>query len=135
MTTNTSYIATSLKRIRKERQYSQKQLAELMGVKGSTISNIEKEVHGATIDFLIKFCQVTHSSLDEITGISQNNEEIQIDSTLLEIIEALKKSENPFVDKRIVNRLIEELERKGKDIERLEADLERTNKLLNKLIP
>ena len=106
-----------------------------MDVKGNTISNIEKEVHGATIDFLIKFCEVTNASLDEITGISKTADNIQVDSTLEEIITAVKDSASPFIDKRIVNRLINELDTKTKEIEKLEADLERTNKLLNKLIP
>ena len=104
-------------------------------MKGNTISNIEKEVHGATIDFLIKFCEVTNASLDDITGISETADNIQVDSSLEEIITTVKAASGPFIDKRIANRLISEIDTKTKEIEKLEADLERTNKLLNKLIP
>ncbi|MGB3467881.1 MAG: helix-turn-helix domain-containing protein [Cyclobacteriaceae bacterium] len=135
MTTKNSYIAANIRRIRKDRQYSQKQLAELMNVRGNTISNIEKEVHGATIDFLVKFCEVTNASLDEITGITTITESVQIDSSLGEIIDYIQNNTNSFIEKSIVNRLLIELENKLKEVEKLKVDLERTNKLLDKLIP
>lgn len=68
-----SDIQTSLSKriieIRKNRGFSQQEVAELTGLKRPTIANIERGDQRPSIDFLIQFSQITGVSIDEIAGI------------------------------------------------------------------
>ena len=55
-----------LKSARAAKDYSQQQLAELVGVSRQTISAIEKGDYNPTINLCIKICKVLGKTLDEL---------------------------------------------------------------------
>ncbi|MGB3467316.1 MAG: helix-turn-helix transcriptional regulator [Cyclobacteriaceae bacterium] len=67
-----SDIQTNLSRriieIRKNRGFSQQEVADLTDLKRSTIANIERGDQRPSIDFLVKFSQITGISLDNLAG-------------------------------------------------------------------
>ena len=55
-----------IKRIRKERGYSQEQLADLLGISQPALSYYEKGINEPSIDMLVKMSHVLDCSIDEI---------------------------------------------------------------------
>jgi len=60
----------SLRDIRRERKLSQVELAELMGVKQSTVSCWESETYTMTANTIRKLTDVLKCTSDELLGIS-----------------------------------------------------------------
>lgn len=60
-----------LRQLRKERNLTQKQLADLMGVKNSVISFYEVGERTPSLDALVKLASVLHVSADTLLGIEK----------------------------------------------------------------
>lgn len=58
-----------LKRVRKERGYSQAELADMCSVTKNCISDIERGCHTPSLELIIKLCTVLCVSLHEILDI------------------------------------------------------------------
>ncbi len=66
-------IGKRIKEIRKIAGYTQDAIAKHGGISRSTVNDIERGAQRPSIDFLIKFAELTNISLDELTGLKQEN--------------------------------------------------------------
>ena len=67
---NRKQLGLRLKQIRKQKGYSQYQLAELMGYKNhSTLAKVETGVNDITVETLYKYAEVLGVSVKDILGI------------------------------------------------------------------
>ncbi len=87
-----------LRQIRKERNLTQKQLAELIGVKNSVISFYEVGERTPSLEALVKLARVLHVSTDALLGIEKS-----------ETVNVTGLTES---DKRMVQSLAERLRQK-----------------------
>lgn len=82
-----------IKRIRKERGYSQEQLADLLGISQPALSYYEKGINEPSIDMLVKMSHVLDCSIDEIC--CNNIKTIELDKNkkdkIKDAIEVLKE--------------------------------------------
>ncbi len=88
-----------LRQFRKERNLTQKQLADLIGVKNSVISFYEVGERTPSLEVLVKLAKVLHMSTDALLGIEKS-----------ETVNVKGLSE---ADKRIVQSLAERLRQGG----------------------
>ena len=65
----------ALKLARVQKDLTQKDLAEIVGVSRQTINAIEKGEYNPTIKLCRKLCRVLGKSLDELCGEDDENEE------------------------------------------------------------
>lgn len=65
----------ALKLARVQKDLTQKDLAEIVGVSRQTINAIEKGEYNPTIKLCRKLCRVLEKSLDELFGEDDENEE------------------------------------------------------------
>ena len=65
----------ALKLARVQKDLTQKDLAEIVGVSRQTINAIEKGEYNPTIKLCRKLCRVLGKSLDELYGEDDENEE------------------------------------------------------------
>lgn len=65
----------ALKLARVQKDLTQKDLAEIVGVSRQTINAIEKGEYNPTIKLCRKLCRVLGKSLDELFGEADENEE------------------------------------------------------------
>lgn len=65
----------ALKLARAQKDLTQKDLAEIVGVSRQTINAIEKGEYNPTIKLCRKLCRVLGKSLDELFGEDDENEE------------------------------------------------------------
>lgn len=65
----------ALKLARVQKDLTQKDLAEIVGVSRQTINAIEKGEYNPTIKLCRKLCRVLGKSLDELFGEDDENEE------------------------------------------------------------
>lgn len=65
----------ALKLARVQKDLTQKDLAEIVGVSRQTINAIEKGEYNPTIKLCLKLCRVLGKSLDELFGEDDENEE------------------------------------------------------------
>lgn len=84
-----------LRQLRKERKLTQKELANLIGVKNSVISFYEVGDRTPSLEVLIKLSKALHISTDVLLGIDKS-----------EVINVSGLSEN---DKQIVQSLVDRL--------------------------
>lgn len=68
-------IAKNILYFRKKYGYTQKQLAELIGVKNTSVSNWETGDNSIDIETLIKLCSIFNISLSDIYGSYGKKEE------------------------------------------------------------
>jgi transcriptional regulator with XRE-family HTH domain len=61
-------IAKNLKFFREERKITQKQLAEVLGVKHNTISTWENGTNSIDVSLLMQICEYLNVSLDDMFG-------------------------------------------------------------------
>ena len=66
-------IAKNLKFFREERKITQKQLAEVLGVKHNTISTWEKGTNSIDVSLLMQICEYLNVSLDDMFGRKNND--------------------------------------------------------------
>lgn len=92
-----------LRKLRKERNLTQKQLATLVGVKNSVISFYEVGDRTPSPEVLKKLAVALHVSADTLLGIEPTAPDTSFDTTGLD--------DN---DKKLVRSLIETLKRKNK---------------------
>lgn len=62
----------NLRSIRENREISQQQMAELIGIPVTTYRNYENTMREPSFDVLIKIAQVLKTSVDELLGIKNN---------------------------------------------------------------
>ncbi len=66
-------ISQRIKKYRQEKRYTQKDLAELLNVKSSTVSGWELGRNTPSIDMLKKLSDIFNVSFDVMAGVSNNN--------------------------------------------------------------
>lgn len=64
----------NLKKIRKEKQYTQKQLAEILNVQPKQISRLEREENPLNSKQIIKLCEALNCTADYLLGLVDINE-------------------------------------------------------------
>lgn len=69
MTEILSFLGKRISELRKELGFSQQELADRTGFKRTTISSIERDDQKPTLEFLLKFSQITGLSIDEILQV------------------------------------------------------------------
>lgn len=105
------YIGMKIKEFRKEKKLTQKELADLVGIKNSAISNYEQGVRIPKRDFLFKVANSLNVSIDELfpnqnevipSSTLKENSQIRLkkimDEQGLRQVDILEKSK-PFQDK------------------------------------
>lgn len=61
----------NLKKIRKEKQLTQQQLADLLNVSQKQVSRLEREENPLNANQIIKLCEVLNCSADYLLGINE----------------------------------------------------------------
>ena len=69
---NLNVFFKNIRKIRKELKYNQGQLAKLIGCNQQTLSEYERGTYIMPIETLYRFCLVTNSSADYVTGRIKN---------------------------------------------------------------
>lgn len=59
----------NLKKIRKEKQFTQEQLGKMLDITKSQFSNLEKEKSQLNADQIIKLCKALNCSADYLLGL------------------------------------------------------------------
>ena len=106
-------IANRLQKLRKEKGYSQEQLAEALGISRQAVSKWERAESSPDTDNLICLAKLYGISLDELLSTDETVEEIIENNDIPEEVETTLKVEIPKIKK--------ELTKKEKIIELLEA--------------
>lgn len=75
-------IAKNLKKFRKEKNISQKELGELIGVKNNSISTWESGINAIDTETLCKICKILKVSLNDMVGIKEEETEKKIQKEL-----------------------------------------------------
>lgn len=82
-------LGNDIKRLRLEKGYTQKQVAEKMGVNGPTVSKWEKTLRLPSVEMLIKVAQLYDVSLYYLLGIGEAEKQIDFDNMSKEQSELL----------------------------------------------
>lgn len=77
-------IANRLQKLRKEKGYSQEQLADLLGISRQAVSKWERAEASPDTDNLICLAKLYGISLDELLNTDQSIEDIRNDNKLKE---------------------------------------------------
>lgn len=104
-------ISKNLLFYRKRSGMTQKELANLLGVKNSAVSNWEKGVNSIDIETLFKACTIFDISVNEMYGIYSNEEEAT-SPELQELHELLAKLDT--VDRAEVRGMMKQMLRADK---------------------
>lgn len=83
-----------IKKLRKEKRWTQELLAEKTGVTREYLGKIEKGDRGASIDLLIEFCKCFNSSLDYL--VLGKLDVMQIENKKQEVQDIIDRLENLF---------------------------------------
>ena len=83
-------IAKNLLYYRKKFGYTQKQLAEMLGVKNSAVSNWENGQNAIDIETLVKACEIFGITINDMYGSS--NEQIKMNSHEEKVILAYRNN-------------------------------------------
>lgn len=110
MSTVREEIAKNLLYYRKKNGYTQKQLAEMLGVKNSAVSNWENGQNSIDIETLCKACDIFHITLNDMYGRFSDTDVC----TLHERAVLMAYRNNPSMQSA-VDRLLG-VEEEGKDI-------------------
>lgn len=70
MTEILSFLGKRISELRKKLGFSQQELADRTGFKRTTVSSIERDDQKPTLEFLLKFSQITGLSIDEILQVN-----------------------------------------------------------------
>jgi transcriptional regulator with XRE-family HTH domain len=65
-------IGRRLRAVRKARELTQAQLAELLGARSTNVSDIERGERGVTVQQVVKLAKALHVSADEILGLGKS---------------------------------------------------------------
>lgn len=82
-------LGNDIKRLRLEKGYTQKQVAEKMGVNDPTVSKWEKTLRLPSVEMLIKVAQLYDVSLYYLLGIGEAEKQIDFDNMSKEQSELL----------------------------------------------
>lgn len=69
-------IGARIRKFREDRGYSQKELAELIGVSNSRISNWEQGVNRPDADILVDLCKTLNVSPSELLDVHLKDDEL-----------------------------------------------------------
>lgn len=99
-------IGERLARLRKERGYTQKELAQKISIKQALISKYEKEKLRLSAEMLLRFSEALKVSADDILGLRPNKKERR-PSPSLRILKRVQKIEKlpPSQQKAILKTL------------------------------
>lgn len=61
----------NLKKIRKEKQFTQQKIADLLNVTQKQVSRLEREINPLNSKQIIKLCEVLNCSADYLLGINE----------------------------------------------------------------
>ena len=82
-------IGEMLRKIREEKGFPQKAVAEQLGVHRTNYSRIENNIQKLTPEQIVLFCQFCDVSADYLLGVSVNNKEVFSIQTVDEIEQRL----------------------------------------------
>lgn len=100
---------------RKKNKITQKELAEKLNLKNSSVSNWEQGANAPDIDVIFKICQIFNISLSDLFGCDAVSEDsILVYGSERALIEAYRTADN--IDKEIVLRTLN-LDNKSKNRE------------------
>ena len=69
-------IGARIRKIREDRGYSQKELAELIGVSNSRVSNWEQGINRPDADILVDLCKTLNVSPSELLDVHLKDDEL-----------------------------------------------------------
>lgn len=95
-------ISRNIKKFRKKKNITQKQLAKLVDVAPSTASSWEQEASNPNIDTLVKICKILEVDINEMFGIEAIDPELNLSQIEKKIILGYRKADE--VDKKIIER-------------------------------
>lgn len=97
------YMGEKLKSLRIEKNYTQKQISERIGLAISAVSSYESGARYPSYDVLVKLSRIYHVSTDYLLGVTSqrtidvsdlDNEEIELVSQLVEKFRKLHNTRN-----------------------------------------
>lgn len=94
-------ISKNLRKFRKEKGLSQKEIGEQLKVGGATVSSWEKGNTQINIEMLYKFCKIVNKSITEIMEIEENKELSQKENELIKDYRKINKKGKQEAEKRI----------------------------------
>ena len=94
-------ISKNLRKFRKEKGLSQKEIGEKLKVGGATISSWEKGNTQISIEMLYEFCKIVNKSITEIMEIEENKELSRKENELLKNYRKINKKGKAEAEKRI----------------------------------
>lgn len=100
-------LGERIKRLRQERDWSQAQLGQKLGVHQKQVSGYERDVHVPSTDLLIRLAEALDVSLDYlVSGSRGESERIEVaDRELIRHMEAIDKL--PEKDKEAIKAVLE----------------------------
>lgn len=120
-------VGIKIKRLREEKKISQPELAELLGISQSTLSNIESEA-SKKIDFLLmdKVCKVFDKDFEYFTDSTSMNNSIEENKGSIGIVGNNHGTINLFPEEIIeqIKQLVESNKSKDTEIAELRKKLE-----------
>ena len=116
-----------LKEIRKEKKYTQEDMAQKLNLQKQTYQNYELGKREPTIETIMKIATILETSIDKLFGIEKKEDSLTPEkASLLKTIESLNEIEchklNVFAQGLIMNRNFEQKERTLKIIKNIEED-------------
>ena len=97
-------IANRLQKLRKEKGYSQEQLAEALGISRQAVSKWERAESSPDTDNLICLAKLYGISLDELLSTDETVEEIIENNDIPEEVETTLKVEIPKIKKELTKK-------------------------------
>ena len=94
-------ISKNLRKFRKEKGLSQKEIGVKLKVGGATISSWEKGNTQISIEMLYEFCKIVNKSITEIMEIEENKELSRKENELLKNYRKINKKGKAEAEKRI----------------------------------
>lgn len=92
-------IGKRIAKCREDNKYSQKQLASILGVRNTVLSNWEQGLNRPNLDQFCKLCQVLHIMPSQLLGmVSYEEKLVDKDYKLLNAYHKLKPEEKRSVD-------------------------------------
>ncbi|OVE75997.1 hypothetical protein BVX97_02650 [bacterium E08(2017)] len=84
-------IGKRMARLRKERGYTQAQIAEKTGLKQNLVSDYERSKLRLNADVIIRFCKALNISADELLGLKSPRNTSPIDPLLLKRLKRIEQ--------------------------------------------
>lgn len=83
-------------RARKSKGYTQRQLAEIIGMHENNLSGVERGVRGMSLDYLIALSKVLEVEVDYILFGERN---IKLDSPMQKLLSKLDSEQREYIEK------------------------------------